>query len=411
MTSQSMDTTEEVISFDERVEILMKELELAVKWQRPCILLVVYSSEYVRSDVEATLENSLIDLGQKVVRMRLKDQRTESVLSFLREFKDPSEAVFMVHGLHWADREETETYSMLNLQREFFVERQIRSVFWLTQNEIVNLARCAPDFWAYRHRVIEFTESPKAERLLQEALESAWQGTGEYADEFEDTDAKISLRETLLTELPQGEEATAVRGNLLLTLAILNWRKGDFEKAGEQLRDALKIAARIEDNWFEAECYNALALIKTSLEQPDEAINAYKQAIHLAPDQIFAWNNLGNLCAKIGRNDEAMYAFRKAIECNPKDPIAWNGLATLHFRLGYVDDAVAGYRKAVQFMPSFAQPWNGLGDVYASMGRFDEAMKAYHRSIDLNKQYITPWLRLGVLYTKQERYREAARAY
>jgi tetratricopeptide (TPR) repeat protein len=406
-----MDTTEEVVSFDERVEILAKELELAVKWQRPCILLVVYSSEYVRSDVEAALENSLIDLGQKVVRMRLKDQRTESVVSFLREFKDPAEAVFMVHGLHWADREEADTYSMLNLQREFFVERQIRSVFWLTQNEIVNLARCAPDFWAYRHRVIEFTESPKAERLLQEALESAWQGTGEYADQFEDTDAKISLRESLLTELPEGEEATSVRANLLLTLSILNWRKGDFERAGEQLNEALKASSRVQDNWFEAECHNALALIKSSTGHMDEAIDAYKQAIHLAPDQIFAWNNLGNLCARIGRNDEAMFAFRKAIECNPKDPIAWNGLADLYVNIGYVDDAIAAYRKAIQYLPSLAQPWNGLGDVYASMGRTDEAMKAYHKSIELNKSYITPWIGLGLLFTKQDRYREAARAY
>src|SRR5512143_1321983 len=253
MTSQSMEADQEVASFDERVEILTRELELSVKWQRPCVLLVVYSSEYVRADVEAALENSLIDLGQKVVRLRFKDQRSESVVSFLREVKDPANAVFMVHGLHWAESEQADAYSMLNLQREFFIERPIRSVFWLTQNEIVNLARCAPDFWAYRHRVIEFTESPKAERLLQEALESAWQGTGEYADQYDDTDAKISLRESLLTALPEGEEATSVRANLLLTLSILNWRKGDFEKAGEQLQEALKIAARIEDSWLGAE--------------------------------------------------------------------------------------------------------------------------------------------------------------
>ena len=146
--------------------------------------------------------------------------------------------------------------------------------------------------------------------------------------EYEDTDAKISLRESLLTDLPEGEEASSTRANLLLTLGVLNWRKGDFEKADEQLREALKIAAKIQDNWFEAECYNAIALVKTSTERIDEAIDAYKQAIHLAPDQIFAWNNLGNLCAKIDRNDEAMIAFRKAVECNPKDPIAWNGLAS-----------------------------------------------------------------------------------
>ena len=173
----------------------------------------------------------------------------------------------------------------------------------------------------------------------------------------------------------------------------------------------MKLATKMQDNWFEAECYNALALIKTSTERIDEAIDAYKQAIHLAPDQIFAWNNLGNLCAKIGRNDEAMIAFRKAVECNPKDPIAWNGLANLHFKIGYVDDAIAAYRKAIQYMPTFAQPWNGLGDVYASMGRADEAMKAYHKAIELNKQYVTPWIRLGVLFAKQERYREAIKAY
>ena len=410
MTNQSPEGPQEVISFDERIEMLARELELAVKWQRPCILLVVYSSEYVRSDVQAALENYLIDLGQKTVHLQLKNEKTESVISFLQEFKDPAKAVFFVNGLPRHLNEAT-GLSTLNLQREFFIERQVRAVFWLTQNEIVSLARCAPDFWARRHQVFEFIESPKAERLLQEALESAWQGTGEYAGQYEDTDAKISLRESLLTELPEGEEASSLRANLLLTLSILNWRKGDFEKAGEQLQDALKLATKIQDSWFEAECYNALALIKTSTERMDEAIDAYKQAIHLAPDQIFAWNNLGNLCAKIGRNDEAMIAFRKAIECNPKDPVAWNGLASLHFRVGYVDDAIAAYRKAIQFMPTFAQPWNGLGDVYASMGRSDEAMKAYHKSIELNKQYITPWVRLGVLYTKQERYREAVRAY
>ncbi len=411
MTNPSPELLLETVSFDERIEMLAKELELAVKWQRPCILLVVYSSEYVRTDAETALENYLFDLGQKTVRLRIQNEKSDGVLSFLKELKDPAHAVFFVDGLHWDGNQEKGAYSALNLQREFFAERQIRAIFWLTKHEIVNLAHFAPDFWAYRHRVIEFVDSPKAERLLQDALEFAWQGTGEYADEYEDTDAKISLREALLTELPQGEEACSTRANLLLTLGILNWRKGDFEKADDQLQEALKLAVKIQDNWFEAECYNAIALIKASTERTDEAIQAYKQAIHLAPDQIFAWNNLGNLCAKIGRNDEAMIAFRKAIECNPKDPIAWNGLAALHFKLGYADDAIAAYRKAIQYMPSFAQPWNGLGDVYASIGRADEALKAYHKAIELNQQYVTPWIRLGVLFAKQERLRDAVRAY
>jgi superkiller protein 3 len=197
----------------------------------------------------------------------------------------------------------------------------------------------------------------------------------------------------------------------MLTLGVLNWRKGDFEKADEQLQEALRIATKIQNNWFEAECFNALALIKSSTRQIDEAIDAYKQAIQLAPDQMFVWNNLGSLCAKVGRNDEAMIAFRKALQGNSRDPIAWNGIAGLHFHLGYVDDAIAAYRKAIQYSPSFAQPWCGLGDVYASTGRADEALKCYHKAIDLNPRYVAPWLRLGVLFAKQARYRDAVKAY
>ncbi len=398
-------------SFEERLEILMDELELAVKWQRPCLVLVVYGSEYVRADVEAALENELVELGQKGVRLSVKNRDPNELWSFFKEFTDPAHAVFLIDGLRWGTGDDRDAYATVSLQREYFVERQVRAVIWMTQNEISKMMHAVPDFWAYRHRVIEFVESPKAAQVLQGALDSTWQGTGEYAVEDGDTDSKISLRETMLTELPEGNEALSIRGNLLLTLAVLNWRKGDFEKADGQLREALQTAARIQDNWFEAECFNALALIRSSTGQIDAAIDAYKQALLLAPDQIFVWNNLGSLCGKVGRNDEAIDAFRKSLEGNAKDPIAWNGLANVHFKLGHVDDAIAAYRRALQFSPTFAQPWCGLGDVYAKIGRADEALKCYHKAIEFNRNYILPWVRLGLLFSNQERYREAVKAY
>jgi tetratricopeptide (TPR) repeat protein len=411
MTSVPIQAPEATASFNERLDILAEELELAVKWQRPCILLVVYSSEFVRGDVEAALENCLIDLGQKGIHLSARDRDPNDVIPYFKEFRDPARAVFLIDGFRWGRGEDVHAYSTLSLQWEYFVERQIRTVFWLTPSEIVKLAHYAPDFWVHRQRVIEFVESPKADQVLRQAMDSAWQGTGEYAAEYEDTDAKISLRESLLTDLPKGDEAVSIRANLLLTLGVLNWRNGDFEKADGQLQEALQIATKLQDNWFEAECFNALALIRSSTQRIDEAIDAYKQAIQLAPDQIFAWNNLGNLCAKIGRNDEAMIAFRKALQGNSRDSIAWNGLASLHFKLGYLDDAIAAHRKAIQYSPTFAQPWSGLGDVYASMGRADEALKCYHKAIELNKHYVAPWIRLAVLFTKQERHREAIKAY
>ncbi|HET7145080.1 MAG TPA: tetratricopeptide repeat protein, partial [Anaerolineales bacterium] len=326
-------------------------------------------------------------------------------------YDDSPDTVFFIDGFRWGHGKDASIYTVLNLQKEFFIEKKVRVVFWLTQNEILDLAHMAPDFWVCRHCALEFSESPKAEQVLQGTLESAWQGIGEYADQLEDTNAKIFLRESLLTELPEEDEASFSRANLLLTLGILNWRKGDYEKADELMREALDIGSRIQDNWFEAECFNAIALVETSLSRFDEAIDAYKQAIRLAPEQIFAWNNLGNLCVKIERNDEAIIAYQKAVECNPTDPIGWNGLGNVYSKIGYVDDAIAAYRKSIQAMPSLAYPWSGLGDVYAGMNRFDEAIKSYGEAVKLNGHYVTPWLRLGSLFDRQDRYRDSIKAY
>ena len=57
MSELILKAPEEVDSRSERVETLVGELELAIRWHRPCILLAVYSSEYVRADAAILLEN------------------------------------------------------------------------------------------------------------------------------------------------------------------------------------------------------------------------------------------------------------------------------------------------------------------------------------------------------------------
>ena len=411
MTEQPVQPLFPSNDLDERMDTIVGELELALRWQTPYILFVVYSSEYVRADAQSQLENQIIDLGQEIEHIRITDAKKDGLFHSLLQFNALDEKVFFVEGLRWGHSDEESIYRSLNQNRELFLEHGLRAIFWLTENEITDLAHLAPDFWALRHGMVEFPKSPTPQQVIQQALDSAWQGTGEYAGQYDDTDEKILLRETLLTGIPSQEEAGSIRANMLLTLGLLNWRKGDLEKSDGQLREALKLAARFQDNWFEAECYNAMALLQTSLGRNDDAIDAYKQAISLAPDQIFAWNNLGNLCTRIGRNDEALVTFMKAIDCNSQDPIAWSGLGAVYYRIGYADDAVTAFRKAIQYLPTFSQPWNGLGEVYASVGRNEDAIKAFQQAIQLNKEYLAPWLHLADLYARQDRHRDAVKAY
>jgi tetratricopeptide (TPR) repeat protein len=46
------------------------------------------------------------------------------------------------------------------MHREYFVEANIRAIFWLSKYEAKQCSRFAPDFWAFRHKVVEFPELP-----------------------------------------------------------------------------------------------------------------------------------------------------------------------------------------------------------------------------------------------------------
>lgn len=398
-------------NMDERVEGILKDIELAVQWRRPIILFSVYGSDFVRRDIQMELENRLFDIGYSSIDIKLSKLMNQNLFQAIESHSNRKNSIFIISFIGLSIENQKRQFEYLNNQRDYFLENKIIALFWLTQSEVVNLARTAPNFWECRHQVVEFTESPKSDLMLQRTLESTWQGTGEYDDQIEDTDEKISLRESLLTNLPQNPESNSIRANMLLTLGVLQWRKGEFEKAENLLQKAMDISIKIDNRWLEAECLNAYALVCTSLGQVGRAIDAYKQAIRLLPNQIFAWNNLGNLCAKVGRNDEAIVAFSKAIECNPEDSVAWNGLGNVYKQIGYFDDAINAFRKSIKFIPSYAQPWCGLGDVYANMGRVEEAIDAFEHSIKTNRSYPTPLVGLGDLYARQGNHRDAVKSF
>ncbi len=398
--------------FEDRIDILFRELELAIKWQCPSVLLSIYSSEYVRTDADIALENRLHELGQRVHRIKIKGQDDADISLMISELADSNNVIFFVDGLRWGGGEDGfNAYRTLNNCREFFIENQVRVVFWLTENEAIDLAHYAPDYWSFRHRVTEFVDSPKPQQISPRVLESAWQEIGEFTDTAEDLDAKIALRTALLTDLPEGNESTAVRANLLLTLGMLHWRRGDYERATQFLNTALDLAASLQDNCFKALCYNAIALVETDLGRTEEAIQAYQNAIELAPEQISPWNNLGNLYRKLEQHKEALAAFQKAIEQNATDVVSWNGLGDLYHILGRNDDAIYAFLKATELSSDYALSWSGLGTSYAEEGRLDDAIAAHQKALEIDRRIINSWLGLGDIYRQQENNENAKIAY
>jgi len=147
--------------FNEQVEILFDELSLAIKWHRPSILLVVYDSKAVTGSAESALAKRLKSLGHGVSDFRVNKNQFDVPLA-LTGHPDRNKLVFFVSGLRSGGGQGgNNAYRALNIRREFFVDFSIRAVFWLTRAEAAALPRRAPDFWAFRHRVLEFTGESK----------------------------------------------------------------------------------------------------------------------------------------------------------------------------------------------------------------------------------------------------------
>jgi len=396
--------------FAERVERLKQELALALRWDRPSILLVVYSSEFVRADAEAALEAWLHEQGQGVARIQVTGPADADVPLRLREWPGRDGTVFFVSGLRWGT---PTSWNALNVRREYLVEDHIRAVFWLTEGETAELPHRAPDFWVFRHRAVEFVEPPEVGRAVQMAGELAWAGfEGKISPE--ERRARIAFREQLLSELPETPETAAARAELRYTLGGLYYSGREYEAALRHSQAALDLAERVDDVQLRAWTLNGLGNVYRDVDCYEEAIAAFQQAIELDPEWAYPHNDLGRVYRDLGRQEEAIAAYQSAIELDPKWAYPHYNLGNVYAALGRHQEAVAAYHKALEIgvLPDKgARVYNNLGNVYRDLGQREEAIRAFQRAIELDPTHAYPHDNLGDVYRNIGRHEEAIAEY
>ncbi len=96
-------------------------------------------------------------------------------------------------------------------------------------------------------------------------------------------------------------------------------------------------------------------LVLEDLQQPDDALSAYKKAIALAPDDPHAYVNLGALeYFQFKRTFEAKEALTKALELEPNSPDAHFNLGVLFADANLFGEARAEWERVVELDPDGA---------------------------------------------------------
>jgi tetratricopeptide (TPR) repeat protein len=382
--------------FDDRVDMLFDELELAVKWDRPSILLAVYRSEYVQADVERILNARLSEIGIDVVHYLVNEDKFDLPLELIKQ-PDLEKTVFFVSGLKWGGgRSGGNSFRALNIRREYLVDYKIRAIFWLTEEESVELPFRAPDFWSFRHRVIEFIDAPAV--VFSALVGPLRPARSLNKAPIADIDEKIKSQETLLSQLPANTDSTSERVARLLGLGNLYWLKGDLDRAGERLSRArlLSRAVCLVDLQFRA--LIGLGVVYDEAGLFAESISAFRGAARVDPLSFIPWLYLSLIYSRLGETRRALYTARKANRLNPRSAEAWFRLGNLYSEGSRFEEAVPAFQKSLALEKKNPEAWGNLGKIYMHSGKMAAAVSAFEKAARLEPQNGETLGQLSLLY-------------
>jgi S1-C subfamily serine protease len=105
-----------------------------------------------------------------------------------------------------------------------------------------------------------------------------------------------------------------------------------------------------------------------------EAVQSYKEAVRLDPEDVAAWFRLGEAQQKLKRDDEAVKSFHQATRLRNDDARPWERLALSYIRLRKYDDAIDAANRARTLDADSLLSWASLTAAYLAAGKCTEAL-------------------------------------
>ena len=176
-------------------------------------------------------------------------------------------------------------------------------------------------------------------------------------------------------------------------LAVLTWRQsamyGDIETLWRTtlLRNpGCWMAYNNLGNTLMA--YNNLGNTLYEANRIPEAMDLFKQALRINPDNDAAYYNLGTALALTGRMSEAIAQYEQALRIRPNFAKAHNNLGNALLLTGRTSEAIDQYEQALLIRPNFAEAHGNLGAALGQMGRISEAIEQVKAALRINPKYI-----------------------
>jgi tetratricopeptide (TPR) repeat protein len=170
--------------------------------------------------------------------------------------------------------------------------------------------------------------------------------------------------------------------------------KEEYEKA----LIYLEIAIKTDILSLKADAYFNIGFCYEKLRAYTKAVEAYKQAIHINPNDAIAYNNLGGAYMNLRLFKDAIEAFKQVIRIDPNNPGIYQGLGVAYYNFGLYKDAIEAYKQAIRIDPNNPTAYRFLGSAYMSLSLYKDAIEAYTQAIRIEPDNALAHLDLGFSY-------------
>ena len=214
-------------------------------------------------------------------------------------------------------------------------------------------------------------------------------GMADYAnDNWADA---IALFEDALRQTEEASER--------LELSIIHFYRGESYASNERPNDAIQAynqALNIKPNDYIT--LNNKGNVLTNLGLLDDAIKNYDLALQIKHDYSDALSNKGAALAQLGEFDNAITAFEQALKIQPDNYILLYNKGLALARLGEARAAVKAYNKALNIKPDDHAALNNKGLVLARLGDFDNAIAAFNQALRIKPYEHSPLYNKACVY-------------
>lgn len=169
---------------------------------------------------------------------------------------------------------------------------------------------------------------------------------------------------------------------------------------GEDVNKSLSIA-----NFYVGFLYQQI------FEIPEDAHQAYSNAILLDPQNGQAYNNRGLVLMSLGKPKDAMVDLEEAVKLIPTDSKPYSNLGLVKIALGDFIGAIEDLNLAIDHNPDDVIALINRGSAHRYNFEFDQAEKDYQQAIEKQPDLLIGYLNLGNLYFIQAKLDNAIQQY